>query len=99
MILLRRISGNSMHPTLRDGDYIVASRIFSKKIMPGDIVIVSHPIYKEIIKRVELIDGEDNLWLVGDGTDTLSTAKMGAIPRSAFMGKMIWHIQAKTELY
>jgi len=95
MILLRRINGNSMHPTLRDGDYIVAHNYFFKKLSIGDIVIVDHAIYGEIIKRVSHIDDADNLWLVGDGADTLSTQKMGAIPRSALAARILWHIKGK----
>jgi signal peptidase I len=95
MILLRRINGNSMHPTLCDGDYIIAHNYFLKTLSIGDIVIVDHPIYGEIIKRLSYIDNADNLWLVGDGTDTLSSQKMGAIPRSALAARMIWHIKGK----
>jgi len=95
MILIRRINGNSMHPTLCDGDYIIAHNYCTKKLSIGDIVIVEHPIYGEIIKRLSHIDDADNLWLTGDGTDTLSTRKMGAIPRSALTARILWHIKGK----
>jgi len=84
-----------MHPTLRDGDYIIALKYFNNHFLVGDIVIAAHPIYQDIIKRIQAIDENGNYWLVGDGTDTLSTATMGAIPPAALRGKMLFHIKAK----
>ncbi|WP_419186972.1 S24/S26 family peptidase, partial [Candidatus Halocynthiibacter alkanivorans] len=69
MIYLRRINGNSMSPTLSNGDYIVAFRPFRMRFSVGDIVIVSHPQFSEIIKRIKDVDQQGNFWLVGDGLD------------------------------
>lgn len=91
MIYFRRISGQSMSPTLSNGDYIVAIKPLFNKYSEGDIVIVSHPIYGEIIKRILSLE-EQILWLVGDGNDTLSSEKMGAIDRKWLLAKMVWHI-------
>lgn len=95
MIYLRRIQGNSMYPALRNGDYIVALAAFQKNYIDGDIVIVSHPQYAEIIKRIKFIDDLGNFWLAGDGSDTLSTQQMGAIKPEQVMAKLWWHIKAK----
>ena len=96
MIFLRRINGNSMQPTVSSGDYIVALKYYFKPIRAGDIVIVNHPQYNEIIKRVKHIDNQGNYWLIGDGADSLSTAKMGAICPAQILGKLYWRIPAKT---
>ena len=54
-----QISGDSMHPTLRDGEQIVAEKI-SGGINRGDIVVFAHPDNPQtlIIKRVVGLSGE-----------------------------------------
>ncbi len=54
-----QISGDSMHPTLVDGEQIVAEKI-SGKIKRGDIVVFAHPENPQtlIIKRVIGLPGE-----------------------------------------
>ncbi|EPJ49490.1 MAG: hypothetical protein OFPII_00420 [Osedax symbiont Rs1] len=84
-----------MAPTLQHDDYIVALRLPYSKFNIDDIVIVHHPVYAEIIKRIERVDQEGNYWLIGDGMDTLSSDKIGAIHNSQIIGKMFWHIKAK----
>ena len=95
MIYLRRINGNRMSPTLLNGDYIVAFSPLQKRFSVGDIVIVNHPQFSEIIKRIHYIDEQGKFWLIGDGLDTLSTDKMGAIDITQILAKLCWHIKAK----
>lgn len=93
MLYLRRISGNSMDPTLRNGDYIVAAKSYFTHYQVADIVLVQHPQFGEIIKRIYQIDDNLQYWLCGDGTDTLSPQTMGAINRSDIKAKLLWHIK------
>ena len=56
-----RISGNSMYPTLKDGEMITAKKLYfsknySKNITYGDIVITSG--FIKIIKRVVALPGD-----------------------------------------
>jgi signal peptidase I len=92
MLYVRRISGNSMSPTLQHGDYIIAAKSIFQHYKVNDIVIVRHSIYSEIIKRISGIDENENYWLSGDGVDTLSSEKMGAIQQSQILAKLYWHI-------
>ena len=51
------VSGDSMYPTLKNGEKIFAQNVsynFGDKIARGDIVVVQHPEYKEsfLVKRV-----------------------------------------------
>ncbi len=81
-----------MFPTLDHGDYIVAIKRFRSDYKIDDIVIVEHKIFGEIIKRICTIDAKGNSWLAGDGSDTLSTERMGPIAPSQIRAKMRWHI-------
>jgi acetyl esterase/lipase len=61
-MILRRIVGNSMRPTLSEGDILFARK--HRKIAKGDIVIAKYD-NKEIIKRVKKITGK-RYYLEGD---------------------------------
>jgi nickel-type superoxide dismutase maturation protease len=95
MFYFRRISGNSMLPVLKNGDYIVAIHYWKIAFKCNDIVVVQHPTFGEIIKRIAKIDNNGDFWLNGDGSDTLSSLTMGAINKKSILGKMIWHIHPK----
>ena len=95
MLYLRRISGNSMLPTLHNGDYIVAIRRFYKAYKCNEIIIVEHSQFGEIIKRIEHIDANNQYWLSGDGCDSLSSQAMGAIPKQKILGALLLHIPSR----
>jgi hypothetical protein len=83
-----------MSPTLQNSDYILAFKLPNTCFRTDDIIIVKHPQFSEIIKRVQRVDSKGVLWLVGDGTDTLSTEKIGPIHPSWILAKMFWRIKA-----
>ena len=95
MLYLRRISGNSMLPTLHNGDYIVALRRVFTTYKCNEIIIVKHTQYGEIIKRIAHIDVNNQYWLSGDGCDSLSSQAMGAIPKDKVLGALLWHIASQ----
>lgn len=57
------VSGDSMYPTLKNGQEIIAVK--TKDFKVGDIVIAKHPVYGLIVKRVGKIEG-DMVYLVSD---------------------------------
>jgi phage repressor protein C with HTH and peptisase S24 domain len=62
MINIRKVTGKSMEPNLKAGDYVIVGR--PSTINKGDVVVVNH-FGKEKIKRVTKIKGEE-YWLEGD---------------------------------
>ncbi|MDA7603716.1 MAG: S26 family signal peptidase [Candidatus Thalassarchaeaceae archaeon] len=64
------MNGNSMWPTLRDGDIARFEKIDSKLIEPNLIVLFKHPFKKDfnLIKRISTIEGGE-VFLVGDNPD------------------------------
>lgn len=65
-----KVNGNSMWPTLRDGDIVRFEKIDTKLIEPNLIVLFKHPFKKNfnLIKRISRVeDGE--VFLVGDNPD------------------------------
>lgn len=68
------VKGNSMWPSLKDGD-VVEFQEFSKNIVTvGDIVVFQHPLKSEVtcLKRVTSIDNE-RLFVEGDNPDPLGS--------------------------
>ena len=65
-----KVNGNSMWPTLRDGDIVRFEKIDLNLIEPNLIVLFKHPIKKDfnLIKRISTVeDGE--VFLIGDNPD------------------------------
>lgn len=85
--LLRRIHGQSMHPTLRSGKIIFALKVF-KRLNPGDLVIVRHN-GVEKIKRVKLVT-DSKLYIVGDNESASTDSRQfGWLDRSVVLAKVI----------
>jgi len=85
-----RIHGDSMWPTLRDGDCVKAETDTHPEI--GNIVVAKHP-WKEIhiVKRVKEIL-PDGFFLEGDNPDPTGTEdshNFGPIPSASIIGIII----------
>ncbi len=95
-MLLRiiRVSGHSLHPAYRDGDFVLVSGIplLLRGIRPGDAVVFQHPRLGRLIKLVErLEDGGRSVYVIGLDAFSSDSRTFGAIPRSHVQGKVIWH--------
>ena len=81
-----RIHGDSMWPTLKDGDSVEA--IQGPIPVVGDIVIAHHPMKKmTVIKRVKRIQ-HDGLFLEGDNPDPIGSDdshNFGLVPTSSII--------------
>lgn len=63
MIVLRRVNGKSMEPTLKEGRVVIGLLWFNK-IKPGDVVIFEHSGIEKIKKVQKIKDGK--MFVVGD---------------------------------
>ncbi len=78
-----------MLPNFQSGDYVIALKIFCRKSLKvGDVVIINHPVYNEIIKRIRSIELDGSMQLLGDGVQTTSSEKIGTIKREWLVGKV-----------
>jgi signal peptidase I len=82
-----------MEPSLRAGDWVVASRR-PRRLRRGDVVVVEHPRRPgfDLVKRVEAAPGEpipysgaflgDEVWVVGDNpaAGSVDSRTLGPIP-------------------
>lgn len=85
-----------MVPVLRDGDFVLISRVFrAPKI--GRLVVVDHPEYGVVVKRVLSLRTDDAgavmLTLVGENNAGVSTREMGEVPASGVRGVVWWKVR------
>ncbi len=68
------IRGNSMSPSLEDGQEIICSEYIGQQVFVGQVVIFTHPFDNNITaaKRISAING-NWLFVVGDNPDPLSS--------------------------
>lgn len=80
-MLIRRVVGNSMHPSLKQGQLVVAVR---KKISTGKVV-VAYLEGREVIKRVTSL--KPTIVLKGDNNNS---AEYDDVRESDILGVVIW---------
>ena len=90
------IEGDSMLPTLRDGDLVLINP--DTEYAVGDIVLAAHPFKKsvKIIKRIVEILPNEKYFLVGDNaTESSDSRAFGAISAKHIFGKVVCRIDEK----
>ena len=81
-----KVVGDSMSPTLNDGDYVLTKK--PRRLTPGLIYVVNHSDLGRIIKRLKSIDG-DRCSFQGDNTASTATSLMGLVEPNRIAGHVI----------
>jgi nickel-type superoxide dismutase maturation protease len=88
-----RVQGDSMLPTLKDGDAVMIIR--TKSIEPGDVVLANHP-YKssvKILKRVDAVDDDGRYTLTGDNpAESTDSRTFGSLSIECIQGKAVCRV-------
>ena len=84
-----KIEGNSMTPTLVPGDFAITIKRHRKRYRTGDMVVVQHPSFNAIVKRIKKIEGSFVL-LAGDNTASTRPDDIGWQPVTRILGKVVW---------
>lgn len=89
--LLVTVRGNSMSPTLRDGDRVLVRR--SRRIRAGQVVVFATVRHQRsdppcLVKRVTEVEGEQ-FAVAGDNPRSLGSAQLGVIPRADLLGVVV----------
>lgn len=83
-----RIVGPSMEPTLGNGEWWVARH--SRRLRPGQIVLLSHPQRPDlhVVKRL-VRETDQGWWVEGDNPDASDDSRsFGAVPESLIRGRL-----------
>lgn len=98
MLSLLKVSGHSLYPQIRDGDYLVVAKRFfrSGKIKAGDLIVFHQPGYGTLVKRVQqVLDDGDAYEVRGTQIESTDSRNFGPVARQAISGKVIWHIRQR----
>lgn len=99
MIRFLKVTGESLSPSYRDGDFVLINKIpfFLKKIKKGDIIVFDHKTYGTMIKKVERIAQDTGeIYVIGTHVHSLDSRQFGPIHKDAVIGKVIWHFRKPT---
>ena len=89
MIKLVKVTGNSMSPTLVDGDYVLIRKPRrQRKLTLGLIYVINHSELGRIIKRLGDMK-HDHCFFIGDNPSSTPSTVIGAVESSRVIGQVI----------
>lgn len=95
MCKLIKVSGNSLLPRYREGDFVLITKIplLFNRLKQGNIIVFKHPIYGTMIKEVNHIDKDgDQIYVIGTHDFSVDSREFGPISKKNLIGKVIWHV-------
>ena len=102
MIKIIKVTGNSLAPEFREGDFVVLAtfaprvlrkRFFFTPLKPGDVIVFRHEDHGTMIKKFDHYEGDqDHLYVTGTHPLSVDSSQFGPIGKEELIGKVIWHI-------
>lgn len=88
LLIVRRVTGDSMFPTLRGGQLVVACGLLANRV--GDVVVIRHDSLDKV-KRIERLRGDGRVFVVGDNSAHSTDSRMfGWLASEQIVGRVIW---------
>ena len=87
---IARVDGDSMSPTLLDGDYVFARK--NRRPTTGAIALIEHPTLGQIVKRIDGRDDSGRYRVRGDNVRSTSSDALGALDRNAIEAVVRWRV-------
>lgn len=88
-LIFRRVQGESMLPTFKPGQLVIAVRGYSE-LQQGNVVIFTHQ-GLEKIKRVSQSDPLKGVFVIGDNAaESTDSRTFGWLDYSEILGKVLW---------
>lgn len=88
MIFFRRVVGDSMKPTLKDGQIVFAHTMRNFRV--GQVVIIFVK-GKSVIKRISEIENNGRVYLLGDNEkESTDSRSYGSVVDSKIEGTVFW---------
>ena len=95
MLKLLKIVGDSLTPEYQNGDFVMISKIPFLFVPPstGDIVAFHQPGYGLLIKRIQGVNQDGSVNVIGAHPDSIDSRVFGPVNKNNVLGKVIWHIR------
>lgn len=86
-LLIRRVAGSSMLPTLKEGQLVIGWRISQPAKKQ---IVIAKQNGREVIKRIAEIDG-DNIYLLGDNLQQSTDSRnFGPVKPQDILAVLLW---------
>ena len=85
MFKLIKVSGDSMSPTLFDGDILITTK--PRALRTGLIYVINHSDLGRVVKRIDGFDERGRAELSGDNPASTPSAVMGTVEPSRIVGQ------------
>lgn len=85
MLGIYRVRGESMHPNLSEGDFVVALRAL-RPLKVGQRVVIDHPRYGILVKRVCRVGEDGRFQCAGDNPASVGPDALGWLDRTQLRG-------------
>jgi nickel-type superoxide dismutase maturation protease len=92
MLRFYKVVGASMVPTFYQGDYVLCLTWPLFRFTENQVVVVNHPKYLTIIKRIKRVSGNRGYWLVGDNPQSTSSQELGLVTHEDIAGWVLLKI-------
>ncbi len=100
MFRILKVTGNSLSPLYEEGDFVFIIKIpfffsfYQPGIHPGDIIVLRHPYYGVLIKRVQwLTPDAKQIFVLGTHAESTDSRTFGLVERKWVQGKVLWQIR------
>ncbi len=90
-----KVGGDSLSPNFKHGDFVLVSKIpfLLRPPAPGDVIAFHQPGYGLLIKRIESVNPDGEVNVIGTQAESIDSRVFGAVQQEAMVGKVIWHIR------
>ena len=95
MLKLLKIVGDSLTPNFEHGDFVLVSKIpfLFRSPSPGDVIAFHQPGYGLLIKRIQEVNSDGKLKVIGTLPESVDSRVFGAVRQEDMIGKVVWHIR------
>ena len=89
-----RVSGSSMYPTVKDGDFIVAKN-YKTTPTQGSVAVIQHPSMGVLIKRITPTSKPKTFVTRGDNNISHDRSTVGLVSDKEIKYQAIWRLSPK----
>lgn len=93
MLKIIKVKGNSLLPTIANGDYLLI-RTFLKKPAINQVIVFDHPTYGTIVKKVCQLLSNGNYLATSTHAEGITSKQIGEISNEQIIGIKLLHIKS-----
>ncbi|MBL0711412.1 MAG: nickel-type superoxide dismutase maturation protease [Colwellia sp.] len=85
-----KVTGHSMFPRIPQHSYVLSWHWHTfNKIKPNQTILINHPKYGLLIKKVAIIDRNHLIWCKGENPSSISVEKLGPVNKKQIIGRVL----------